>query len=120
MKQLVLETSQAELQEEVAILLRCHHPHLLPLLGFCVEDCCLVYPLACGRSFEDRLFRTNDGLHRLVLLGFPQPPPLPWLQRVAILRDASLALVYLHTEARPAVFHGDVKPPNILLDEAGK
>eukprot|EP00966_Prymnesium_polylepis_P015377 355758-Prymnesium_polylepis.1 len=53
------------------------------------------------------------------MLGCHAPPPLPWQHRVRILRDTVRALVYLHREARPAVSHGDVKPPNILLDVAG-
>ena len=53
------------------------------------------------------------------MLGCHAPPPLPWQHRVRILRDTVRALVYLHREASPAVFHGDVKPPNILLDAAG-
>ena len=118
-KQLAVGASKEELLVEVEVLSRCAHPHLLPLLGFCIEARCLVYPLACGGSFEDRLFRSTDGLQRLALLGCKSPQPLPWQRRVCILRDTVRALVFLHKEARPAVFHGDVKPANILLDFAG-
>ena len=118
-KRLAAEAGAAELRAELEILSRCAHAHLLPLLGYSIDARCLVYPLARGGSLDDRLFRTPDGLQRLAMLGCHAPPPLPWQHRVRILRDTVRALVYLHREARPAVFHGDVKPPNILLDAAG-
>ena len=58
-KRLVAAQQQAawlELAREVQLLGTCSHPHLLPLLGFCLdpEAPCLVYPLMEGGSLEDR------------------------------------------------------------------
>ena len=46
-----------ELAREIQLLGTCHHPCLLPLLGFCLDEKapCLVYPLMMGGSLEDRL-----------------------------------------------------------------
>ena len=45
-------------------------------------------------------------------------PVLDWRARLRVLRDASRALLYLHTPggAKGVIFHRDVKPTNILLD----
>lgn len=45
----------AGLEREVAILTNSHHPHLLPLLGHCLEAFCLVFPLMKGGSLQSRL-----------------------------------------------------------------
>ena len=46
-----------QLQNEIDILALCRHEHLLPLLGFCLDEqaSCLVYPLMAGGSLEDVL-----------------------------------------------------------------
>ncbi|CAF1771817.1 unnamed protein product [Brassica napus] len=43
-------------------------------------------------------------------------PTLPWWRRFAILKDISLALNYLHTEADQVVIHRDIKASNVMLD----
>jgi serine/threonine protein kinase len=118
-KRLLADASEADLRAEVELLSRCNHSNLVPLLGYSIEGRCLVYPLAPCGSLEDRLFSTPAGQQRLAMLDCHAPPPLLWQHRVRILRDVLRALVYLHKEAKPAVFHGDVKPPNILLDAHG-
>ena len=102
---------------------RCHHEHLLPLLGSCLSphSPCLVFPLVRGGNLEDRILRTPDALARLAQLGHAAPPPpLPWRARVQVLRDALSALVHLHTPSagRPCTVHRDVCPANILVSAA--
>ena len=97
------------------------HANLLPLLGYCVEPGsppCLVYPLCVGGTLEDRLLlQSVPAQSRLRALGWgAMPPPLAWRLRLRILRDSARALAHLHAHA---LLHGDIKPSNILLDEAG-
>jgi len=97
-----------QLLNEIDILALCRHEHLLPLLGFCLEEqaSCLVYPLMAGGSLED-------------VLAPGSSTPLLWKARVRILSAACRALLFLHTPsgAKGVILHRDVKPANILLDQ---
>jgi interleukin-1 receptor-associated kinase 1 len=112
-----------DLQREVSVLQQCSHPHLLPLLGYYLEHeaPCLVFPLMRGGSFADRLWPKEADSEHLRRLGLPASlSPLMWHQRLRILRQATDALLYLHTPVpggKGAVVHRDFKPENILLDD---
>ena len=113
----------ADLQREVRVLQQCSHPHLLPLLGYYLEHeaPCLVFPLMRGGSFADRLWPKEADPEHLRRLGLGASlNPLMWHQRLRILRQATDALLYLHTPVpggKGAVVHRDFKPENILLDD---
>ncbi|KAL1495331.1 hypothetical protein AB1Y20_017186 [Prymnesium parvum] len=100
-----------EVHSEIRVLSVCWHEHLLPLVGFCLDEAtpCLVYPLMAG-NLESRVVDVPQGQQRF-----------SWQERVRAIRDATRALVYLHTPlaARSAVLHRDIKPSNILLDALG-
>ena len=57
----------------------------------------------------------------LARLGLPPSlAPLLWHERLSILRQATDALLYLHTPVaggKSSIVHRDLKPENILLDE---
>jgi serine/threonine protein kinase len=40
---------------------------------------------------------------------------LTWGRRLDMLRDVAAGMVFLHSR-RPAVIHGDLRSPNLLLD----
>ncbi|GER46549.1 kinase family protein [Striga asiatica] len=93
-----------QFRQELEILSKIRHPHLLILLGACPEHSCLVYEFMENGSLEDRIFRKNS------------TPPLPWPDRFRIAHEVASALVFLH-EAKPkSIIHRDLKPANILLD----
>ena len=78
----------ADLQQEVALLQRCSHSHLLPLLGHCLERTapCLIFPLCVGGSLQARLLPSaREHWTSLQRLGFSSvPPPLGWRQRLQV------------------------------------
>lgn len=93
-----------QFQQELEILSKIRHPHLLLLIGACPEHGCIVYEYMENGSLEDRLFRKNGS------------PPIPWLDRFRVAREVASALVFLHTLKPEPVVHRDLKPANILLD----
>ncbi|XP_022771567.1 U-box domain-containing protein 35 isoform X4 [Durio zibethinus] len=93
-----------QFQQELEILSKIRHPHLLLLLGACPEHGCLVYEYMENGSLEDRLLRKNN------------TPPIPWFERYRIAWEVASALVFLHNSKPEPIIHRDLKPANILLD----
>lgn len=90
---------------EIDLLSRLNHAHLLNLLGYCNEggQRLLVYEyMENGTLFEH--------LH-------DSPKQLTWVTRVKIAVQAARGLEYLHGYACPPVIHRDIKSANILLDD---
>ena len=109
------QTSLQGLREalrEVTVLGSYRHPHLVPLVCFCLsrqagqQEACLVYPLMSGGALDTAL---ADGAAR----------PLGAAARLRIAADAAAGLAYLHAPGGGlgALLHRDVKSSNVLLDE---
>lgn len=93
-----------QLQQELKILSEIRHPHLLLLLGACLDHGCLVFEYMENGSLEDRLLRKNG------------TPPIPWFERFRIAWEVASALAFLHNSKPKPIIHRDLKPANILLD----
>ncbi|CAD6238078.1 unnamed protein product [Miscanthus lutarioriparius] len=89
---------------EVDFLGNLPHPHLVKLVGYCIEDDqrLLVYEFMPRGSLENHLFRKSL--------------PLPWAIRMKIAVGAAKGLAFLHEEAERPVIYRDFKTSNILLD----
>ncbi|KAK9170494.1 hypothetical protein Syun_002634 [Stephania yunnanensis] len=93
-----------EFQQEIKLLSKLKHPHLVTLIGSCLEAWSLVSEYMSNGSIQDHLFhRTNKRL-------------LTWKIRARIAAEISSALLYLHSSKPEAIVHGNLKPENILLD----
>ncbi|XP_034701355.1 G-type lectin S-receptor-like serine/threonine-protein kinase SD2-5 [Vitis riparia] len=92
---------------EVETIGSIHHVNLVRLIGFCAEKShrLLVYEHMCHGSLDKWIFHKNQHLS------------LGWESRRKIILDIAKGLAYLHEECRQKIFHLDIKPQNILLDE---
>lgn len=95
-----------EFNNELHLLSALQHPHLVRLLGYCMEGAtqCLVYELMAYGNLEDAL-ACKDGA-----------VPLSWQLRIKISAHMAAALAYLHTRTPVAIIHHDFKPANVFLD----
>ena len=109
LKRLSLQLSQdqeaaAKIKQQARLLAEWHHPHILPILDFGQDDegqLFFVMPLAAGGTLRDWLANGN------VTLG----------QQLAVMLSVAQALDAAHQRN---LFHGDLKPGNILFDEEGQ
>jgi len=88
---------------EVDFLGQLHHPNLVKLIGYCIEDDqrLLVYEFMTRGSLENHLFKRTI--------------PLPWSNRIKIALGAAKGLAFLHNGPEPVIYR-DFKTSNILLD----
>ncbi|XP_024198688.1 probable serine/threonine-protein kinase PBL9 isoform X1 [Rosa chinensis] len=91
---------------EVNYLGQFHHPNLVTLIGYCLEDeqRLLVYEFMPRGSLENHLFRRGSYFQ-----------PLSWTLRMKVALGAAKGLAFLHS-AETRVIYRDFKTSNILLD----
>ncbi|KAF7045512.1 hypothetical protein CFC21_054613 [Triticum aestivum] len=94
-----------QLQQELEVLGKIRHPHLLLLLGACPERGCVVYEYMESGSLDDALHHRRNGT-----------PPLAWYDRVRVAWEVATAVAFLHSARPDPIIHRDLKPANILLD----
>ncbi|XP_042536082.1 interleukin-1 receptor-associated kinase-like 2 isoform X2 [Dipodomys spectabilis] len=92
-------------QAEVQVCLRCCHPNVLPLRGFCAgrEFYSLIYAYMENGSLQDKLLAQGGA------------DPLTWPQRASICSGMLRAVEHLHSLD---IIHGNVKSSNVLLDHS--
>jgi serine/threonine protein kinase len=105
---------EAGFRLELEVLSKYRHPHLVELIGYCVDKqllkatkCNLVLEFMAEGSLLDRLRPDHAA------------PALAAQERFDIAADVARGLHYLHAEASPPLIHQDVKSDNVLLAEIG-
>jgi serine/threonine protein kinase len=95
-----------DLSHEAYIMAKCDHPNIVRLLGFSFtsESSFLVMEMLSMGSLFD-------------LIHTKQPTPLAdnWLLSFLLARDIANGMYHLHFQHAPAIIHGDLKSPNVLL-----
>ncbi|MBA0658301.1 hypothetical protein Goklo_010521 [Gossypium klotzschianum] len=91
---------------EVNYLGQLYHPHIVKLIGYCLEDehRLLVYEFMPRGSLENHLFRRGTYFQ-----------PLSWSLRMKVALGAAKGLAFLHS-AETKVIYRDFKTSNVLLD----
>ncbi|XP_022759902.1 receptor-like protein kinase FERONIA [Durio zibethinus] len=96
-----------DFRNEVQMLCQLRHPHLVSLIGICLEqnEMLIVLEYMSRRSLANFFNRNLDYV------------PLAWKHRLRICIGAARGLHYLHTGAKHAVIHRAITSLNILLDD---
>jgi serine/threonine protein kinase len=102
---LIDERQKKEFGKEMLILSQINHRNIVKLYGCCleVEVPMLVYE-----------FIPNGTLYQLI---HHHGSRVSFTTRLKIAHETAEALAYLHSWASPPIIHGDVKSPNILIDD---
>ncbi|KAG6513809.1 hypothetical protein ZIOFF_024146 [Zingiber officinale] len=102
-----LYQGEKQFRAEVSTLGAIQHVNLIRLIGFCSQETkkLLVYEFMPSGSLADQLFRRNSNV-------------LDWKTRYQIATGTARGLAYLHEQCRDSIIHCDIKPENILLDDA--
>ncbi|KAI4373692.1 hypothetical protein MLD38_011790 [Melastoma candidum] len=101
------ESAELEFKREISAISQTNHKNLVRLLGYCNEDRhrILVYEYMSNSCLANFLF------------GDSRPS---WYMRIEIAQGVARGLAYLHDECSTQMIHCDIKPQNILLDDALK
>ncbi|KAK7275278.1 hypothetical protein RIF29_16389 [Crotalaria pallida] len=99
-----------EFMNEVASISRTSHINIVTLLGFCFEGSkrALVYEYMSNGSLEKFIYETNP-------MTVDNQLNCEQLYQIAI--GVARGLEYLHRGCNTRIYHFDIKPHNILLDE---
>ena len=123
------------LQTEIDYLGQLHHPNLVRLIGFCLEDehRLLVYEFMPRGSLENHLFRSKLFTYSTCIptcllrfsfylsgvSGSAHFQPLSWSLRLKVALGAAKGLAFLHSEEAKVIYR-DFKSSNILLDSVSE
>ncbi|KAF0904637.1 hypothetical protein E2562_036013 [Oryza meyeriana var. granulata] len=102
-----------QFRNEVRTIGTIHHVNLVRLRGFCScsgGERLLVYDYMPNGSLDKALFGKSSSSATGAVLS--------WGARYQIALGAARGLLYLHQGCRDCIIHCDIKPENILLDDA--
>ncbi|XP_051121042.1 probable inactive leucine-rich repeat receptor-like protein kinase At3g03770 isoform X2 [Andrographis paniculata] len=102
---------------QLDLLSKLRHPHLVGLLGHCIESV-IQCDSATRRLFLVYEFIPNGDFHSRLSETSPEKV-LKWSERLAILIDIAKAVHFLHTGVIPPCLNNQLRTNNILLDEDG-
>ncbi|KAG6656625.1 hypothetical protein I3843_04G033500 [Carya illinoinensis] len=103
------------LKVRLDLLSKLHHPHLVGLLGHCIDDSGQD-DSGANQVFLIYEYVPNGNYHTYLSESFPEKV-LKWSDRLGILIGVAKAVHFLHTGVIPGCFNNQLKTNNILLDE---
>eukprot|EP00210_Caulerpa_lentillifera_P005911 g5651.t1 len=97
------------LEREVAILKSLSFPQIVQFVGISLDPAAIVTGYCEKGSLFDMIkYYRNSPSKR---------SEFPWWKRLKIACDAAAGMEYLHFNRKHPVLHGDLKTPNLLVDE---
>ncbi|KAF8404715.1 hypothetical protein HHK36_009603 [Tetracentron sinense] len=101
--------SQEDFQTKMELLTHIRHPHLIAMIGACLEQSCTVFEYMHNGSLQDILFSSQRNSRKI-------NQTLHWHTRIRIATEVCSVLGFLHSADPRPIVHGDLNPSNILLD----
>lgn len=123
-KKLSNPLSHKQFENEFALLMRLEHPNIVRLVGYCYEIENEHFPLDGKYVFAEKIesllcleYLPNGSLDRF-LSDPDKSSRLDWHRRYKIIEGTCNGLQYLHEQTNGPIIHLDLKPANILLNDA--
>ncbi|MED6220044.1 L-type lectin-domain containing receptor kinase VII.1 [Stylosanthes scabra] len=102
------EYGMREFLSEISILGRLKHRNVVPLRGWCKKErgsLILIYDYMENGSLDKRIFDSDEN------------SIFHWKNRIKVLKDVAMGILYLHESWEVKVLHRDIKASNVLLDK---
>ncbi|XP_073352011.1 serine/threonine-protein kinase BSK1-2-like [Aegilops tauschii subsp. strangulata] len=115
--QVSLPSFQKQFENEVYRLMYLNHPNIVRLRGYCYETQNICVEHNGNFVFAEMSERYNNSTRAYVAY---ESSGLEWDTRYNIIVEICYGLKYLHEGKDKPVLHMDLKPANILLDNAMK
>ncbi|XP_051206699.1 cysteine-rich receptor-like protein kinase 40 isoform X3 [Lolium perenne] len=116
-----LDLNDEEFQKEYHNLANLHHKNVVRLVGYCHETKREFVPYKDGMilSYKIKRMLCFDYMHKgsLGCFIYDEFNDRNWCTRYAIIKGICEGLEYLHEKLKPPMYHLDLKPANVLLDE---
>ncbi|KAF7096790.1 hypothetical protein CFC21_098688 [Triticum aestivum] len=116
--------SQKQFENEVDLLMRLEHPNIVRLVGYCYEIENEHFPLNGKYVFAGKAesllcleYLPNGSLDEF-LSDSDKSSRLDWHTRYKIIEGTCSGLQYLHKQTDGPIIHLDLKPANLLLNDA--
>ncbi|XP_010523448.1 PREDICTED: probable LRR receptor-like serine/threonine-protein kinase At1g14390 [Tarenaya hassleriana] len=110
------KNSPQNLAQQMEVLSKLRHMHLVSVLGHCIVTYQDHHPYAGSTIFVVQEYFSNGSL-RDFLTDWRKKEVLKWPQRMAIAIGVARGIQFLHTGVAPGIFGNNLDIENILLDE---
>ncbi|ESQ35368.1 hypothetical protein EUTSA_v10006929mg [Eutrema salsugineum] len=110
------KSSTQNLAQQMEVLSKLRHMHLVSVLGHCIVTYQDHHPYAGNTIFIVQEYISNGSL-RDYLTDSRKKEVLKWPQRMSIAIGVARGIQFLHTGVAPGIFGNNLEIENVLLDE---
>ena len=109
----IVKKMTRHLKDEIAILVKMHHPNIVQILGITLDPFQIVLEYFPMRDLNYFQFKHRSIFSCFRLSASSYRTKYKWTM------DILLALIYLHERRPQSVIHRDLKPSNVLITNDG-